>query len=230
MDITQAPRTVNPPLISGETEASDDKATATLSSDFETFLRMLTVQMQNQDPLNPIDSTDYAVQLATFSSVEQQVLTNDLLASLAGNMAGDGLSALGQWVGMEVRGAPSANFEGQSVDIAAPVITDADRRLLVVADEFGRDVARFDVDLTEVDQTWNGTLINGSQANPGQYSFRVEGYKEGALIDTQPATSYARVTEARLDGTSTVLVLDSGETMNSSDVTALREPRDPTVP
>ena len=59
-----------------------DSTRAEVSSDFETFLKMLTVQMQNQDPLNPVDSSDYAIQLATFSGVEQQVKTNDLLASL----------------------------------------------------------------------------------------------------------------------------------------------------
>ena len=53
-----------------------------ITSDFTTFLKMLTTQMQNQDPLNPIDSTDYAAQLATFSGVEQQVRTNSLLADL----------------------------------------------------------------------------------------------------------------------------------------------------
>ena len=57
-------------------------ARSALASDFDTFLRMLTTQMQNQDPLNPIDSTDYATQLATFSGVEQQVRTNSLLADL----------------------------------------------------------------------------------------------------------------------------------------------------
>lgn len=41
--------------------------TAKITSDFNTFLRMLTVQMQNQDPLKPIESSDFAVQLATFS-------------------------------------------------------------------------------------------------------------------------------------------------------------------
>jgi flagellar basal-body rod modification protein FlgD len=55
-----------------------------ISSDFNTFLRMLTVQMQNQDPLDPIDSADFAVQLATFSGVEQQVRTNELLGQLSG--------------------------------------------------------------------------------------------------------------------------------------------------
>ncbi|MEY5038566.1 MAG: flagellar basal body rod modification protein, partial [Pseudomonadota bacterium] len=48
---------------------------ALISSDFDTFLKMLTAQMQNQDPLNPMDSTDYATQLATFSGVEQQART-----------------------------------------------------------------------------------------------------------------------------------------------------------
>ena len=52
---------------------------AALASDFETFLTMLSVQMQNQDPLNPTDSTEFASQLAQFSTVEQQTLTNTLL-------------------------------------------------------------------------------------------------------------------------------------------------------
>ena len=56
---------------------------------------MLTVQMENQDPLNPVDSADYAVQLATFSSVEQQLRTNDLLSSLAATMASGGIEFLG---------------------------------------------------------------------------------------------------------------------------------------
>ena len=41
--------------------------------DFQTFLKMLTTQIKNQDPLNPMEGSDFAVQLATFSGVEQQV-------------------------------------------------------------------------------------------------------------------------------------------------------------
>ena len=57
---------------------------ATLSSDFETFIRMLTAQARYQDPLEPLDSSQYATQLAQFSMVEQQVLANDRLAALFG--------------------------------------------------------------------------------------------------------------------------------------------------
>lgn len=58
------------------TSVVDTTATATntgltkstvIGSDFDTFLKLLTTQMKNQDPLNPINSTDYATQLATFS-------------------------------------------------------------------------------------------------------------------------------------------------------------------
>jgi hypothetical protein len=82
-----APATATAPQL------SEDTPKATLGSDFETFLKMLTTQMKNQDPLNPVESSEYAVQLATFSSVEQQVLTNDLLTRLIGqsHRAGFGL-------------------------------------------------------------------------------------------------------------------------------------------
>ena len=77
---------------SGSASSTGASKGSVLSSDFETFLKMLTTQLENQDPLNPIDSTDYAVQLATFAGVEQQVLTNDLLESMGGNSGLGGLA------------------------------------------------------------------------------------------------------------------------------------------
>jgi len=82
---------------------TDASATKEISSDFETFLKMLTVQLENQDPLNPVDSADYAVQLATFSGVEQQVQTNDLLKQLATQLGTGSIAQMASWVGMEAR-------------------------------------------------------------------------------------------------------------------------------
>lgn len=67
-----------------------------LSSDFETFLKMLTTQMENQDPLNPVDSAEFAMQLATFSGVEQQIRTNDILADMVGGAWRVGAFATGR--------------------------------------------------------------------------------------------------------------------------------------
>jgi flagellar basal-body rod modification protein FlgD len=88
-----------------------------IASDFDTFLRMLTVQMRNQDPLDPIDSADYAVQLATFSGVEQQVRTNELLTALTSQMGLGGLAEMGAWVGREARAAVPARFDGTPVTV-----------------------------------------------------------------------------------------------------------------
>ena len=50
--------------------------------DYNAFLRLLIAQLQNQDPLNPIDSTEYMAQLAQFSSVEQSIQVNQKLDTL----------------------------------------------------------------------------------------------------------------------------------------------------
>ncbi len=89
------------PSANGQLNGPAATSKKAISSDFETFLKMLTVQMQNQDPLNPVDSSDYAVQLATFSSVEQQVLTNDILRSLSDQIGGGSIQQLAGWIGME---------------------------------------------------------------------------------------------------------------------------------
>ena len=93
-------------LTSSAPPATPSAAPSKITSDFNTFLRMLTVQMQNQDPLKPIDSADYAVQLATFSGVEQQVRTNQLLADMQGKFQQLGMSEMASWIGKEVSGDP----------------------------------------------------------------------------------------------------------------------------
>lgn len=52
------------------------------TEEFSQFLELLVAQVENQDPLEPLDSTAFVEQLATFSSLEQQVQTNDLLSSI----------------------------------------------------------------------------------------------------------------------------------------------------
>ena len=89
--------------------SAGSNATASESTDYITFLQMLTTQMQNQDPLNPMEASDFAVQLATFAGVEQATYTNQLLGAM---MSQTGLSDLGNWVGMEARIYGGAYFDG----------------------------------------------------------------------------------------------------------------------
>jgi flagellar basal-body rod modification protein FlgD len=199
-----------------------DSANA-LSSDFETFLKMLTVQMQNQDPLNPIESTDFAVQLATFSGVEQQVRTNDLLERLASSMGGSVMSQVAQWIGREAQGTGAAFFDGSPVTVTIPSVAGADSVDLLVRDESGRTVDRLPADATGGDLDWSGIAATGQTFLEGLYTFTVEARAGDTIVGESPAEIRGIVREARVGVDGTVeLVLDGGGVMSANDVSALR--------
>jgi flagellar basal-body rod modification protein FlgD len=200
------------------------EASNALSSDFETFLLMLTTQMENQDPLNPIESQDFAVQLATFSGVEQQVRTNDLLENLAGGLGASGLAQLAGWVGMEARSTAPALFDGAPLTLAPEIAPGAESAVLVARNTFGIEVSRQEIPLGQDTIEWAGTAQNGTPLPPGQYSFALESYSAGEVLNVSAVATYARVTEARQGLNGVEIVLEGGVAVPSEQITALREP------
>ena len=196
---------------------------AKISSDFETFLKMLTVQMQNQDPLNPVDSADYATQLATFSGVEQQVQTNDLLRSLSGQLGTGGLSQLAGWVGMQVRAQTPAWFDGAPITVATDVQRGADEAQLVVRDASGAEVQRVRIETDDGPVAWPGIGSDGRRLPAGYYTFETVSVASGVVVAETASEIYATVTEVQVkDGVNT-LVLAGGGTIPAAAVTAVRE-------
>ncbi|APF38453.1 flagellar hook assembly protein FlgD [Chelatococcus daeguensis] len=68
--------------VTNTTQTSQSAGTSKTSVDYDTFLKLLVAQLKNQDPTEPMDSTQYMAQLATFSQVEQSVMMNKKLDSL----------------------------------------------------------------------------------------------------------------------------------------------------
>lgn len=202
---------------------STERDTGVLSSDFETFIRMLTVQMQNQDPLNPLESTEFATQLATFSSVEQQVLTNDLLSSLGAELGSLSVSQLSGWIGMQGRATVQVEFDGQPVTLTTQGSNLADSHQLVVRDETGSVVQRLDIDGKRQQISWGGLGSDGNILPLGTYQIDVESFLQGTLADTTPAQVHGRIIEARIQNGETRLVLESGQELLSSEILGLRE-------
>lgn len=195
-----------------------------ISADFETFLTMLSVQMKNQDPLNPQDSTEFATQLAQFSTVEQAVLTNDLLATLGAHLSGIGSQNLSSWVGMEARVAAPAHFSGSPIEVAPVPNAAADDAYLVVRDSAGDEVQRIAIDPKETALTWAGMDDSGAPFATDVYSFEVENYANDQLLDTVPADVYTHISEARIWADGVSLIGTGGVEFHSDNVIALREP------
>jgi flagellar basal-body rod modification protein FlgD len=212
---TNPPGTTPPPV-----EAPKKKG---ISSDFETFLRMLTVQMQNQDPLNPVDSSDYAVQLATFSGVEQAVRTNQLLEGMSGQFGLLGMAQFSGWIGQEAKSSAGVGYKGQPTTVSYTADAKADRAVLVVKDASGAVMAREEMPPKAQSYRWLGGGATGNPLPHGTYNLSVESYQAGALIGTTLVEGYARVTEVRNGPTGPVLILEGGQSIAASKVTALRQ-------
>lgn len=209
-------------LQAGSDETSSN--TSAISSDFETFLLMLTTQLENQDPLNPIESQDFAVQLATFSGVEQQVLTNDLLTDLTSVLGATELAELAGWVGMEARVAAPVAFDGAPVDVSIEPDLGSDQAQLVVRDSFGREVSREGVPVSGGTFSWVGRDASGQPLPPGDYTLEMVSINQGEVTSVRSASHYARISEARQGLNGTDLVIEGGAIIASDSVSALREP------
>lgn len=196
-----------------------------IDSDFETFLKMLTAQLENQDPLNPLESQDFATQLATFSGVEQQTKTNTLLEDMLGAINASGLGEMSQWIGKEAQIASTLPFTGIPLTLSFDMPPGAQTSELVVLDSKGEEVARHPVDSRDTGGfLWMGVTETGQVLPSGTYSFHIaNSAAEGALPDGL-VTTYARVTEARTGPQGQTLLLEGGLEVPPGAITALRAP------
>lgn len=211
---------LSPSLMSRATTVQAESGSAS-AGDFQTFLSMLTAQIQNQNPLEPIQSSDFAAQLATFSGVEQQVQTNQLLEQLASRI---GLSELATWVGRDVLSAVPIRFGQDPLRLVPPEVEGADRAELIVTNSGGSEIGRFPVDPYASEIVFELPADN-TVLHEGEFvSFSMVSYRGDTELAVNPVLGYARVEEARLDAGHTLLVLEGGYIVNSEDVIGLRNP------
>lgn len=157
-----------------QTRNSDQTAApkSVLNADFNMFLKMLTTQMQNQDPLNPMDTSQYTQQLVQYSQVEQQMQQTATLNNIFANLSGQGMTQAASFIGREARfDTDVAGLKGDS----AATWTYAGNQTPVsltatVKDANGKIVATVAVDPASQGRfAWDGTLMDGTKAADGAY-------------------------------------------------------------
>lgn len=201
-------------------EASAEGA---MTADFNTFLKLLTTQLKYQDPLQPMESTEFVAQLASFSAVEQQIGANTRLDSILSALTNGASEGFADWIGKEVRAPTSAAFTGAPVDVGVTPVAGADKAILVVKNDFGTEVARVSVDPAADGVTWDGTDSAGGIPASGNYGFALEGYAGDTLLSTTEGSIFAKVTEVRrTEAGNTELVFATGDTVLASEVLAVR--------
>jgi flagellar basal-body rod modification protein FlgD len=199
-----------------------DKSAFSSASDFTMFLKMLTTQMQNQNPLNPVEAADFAVQLATFSAVEQQVQTNQLLARMSERgISGD----LAAWLGTDVAAGTATQVGQSELHLHLPTATaGTTHRALVFKTQAGQEVMRLPVAVGQNSLHLHPAATGASPLLPGSYVTEVEDFADADLLGRQPAAQFTRVQEVQKTAQGVVLVLETGARADPADVIALRKP------
>ncbi len=216
------PTTTAPTAPPAAQKSRNDENAGNIAGDFQTFLTLLTTQMRNQDPLKPMESTEFVAQLASFSAVEQQVRTNTRLDDIYGALAGGTADGLAAWIGREVRAPVKAEFTGTPIDIGMAPLEGADRAVLVVKNDFGQEVLRKPVSAAGDTLTWDGLDAYGTPLANGSYSFTIDSYSGDVLRNSQAGQVFGKVGEVRIEDGGPVLLMEGGGRVALAEVTAVR--------
>ena len=214
--------------VAGSTSAADQAGTA-LSKDYNNFLTLLTTQLKNQDPTQPMDTNQMTQQLATFASVEQQVATNKNMEKLVSLFSGGQLDQMVGYIGKTVEGeggqaelkaATGAYFSYQVPDGANSVV-------LSVLDSNGNAVFNAQGDKTSGRHgiVWDGTnnFTNQKMAD-GVYQLSVTALDStGAAVAGSKVYTSGAVTAVTTDAANGSVLKLGNISMKLSDVQSVRD-------
>ncbi len=174
--------------IGGATSGLYSPGSQTLGKD--DFLKLLVTQLQNQDPMNPTDSTAFVAQLAQFSSLEQLSNVNDNLKVVQLFDQSINNAQAVNFVGKTVK-ASGSMFElgsGETHEIQYQLGEDADAVYVSIYNSSGELVKKIEMDqMTAGSQSvvWDGKDENGGAAPAGSYSFSLQAKnKDGEIMES----------------------------------------------
>lgn len=202
-----------------------------LANNEQTFLKLLTTQLKNQDPLSPTDTTQMTQQITQMTGVEQQLVTNDLLAALVGMNTGTGLSEGVSMIGKQVTATSDNSTLKNGKATFSWTQPGASTSLTVEVKNAAGKVVRT---LTPDDQksgdhaiTWDGKDDSGAQLpDGGVYTIAVTA--KGADGKELKATNVKGRTEGLVTGvdnsTGQTMVLIGGQPISIDNVVGVQNP------
>ena len=204
---------------------------ATIADNFDTFLQILTTQLRNQNPLDPLDTNQFTQQLVQFTGVEQQLKTNQFLEAmmLANQNAGQS-SAVG-YIGKTITASGVKSELGPNgarwhfaVDEAATInVTVKDANGKVVYTKQGN------VPAGESLFTWDGLNNDGREMPDGTYSINIQAKNADGKMVGVATEMTGEVTGVDFTGSEPVLLIGSAR-VNMSAVLSVRAKEEAETP
>jgi flagellar basal-body rod modification protein FlgD len=194
------------------TAQTANSASTSIAGDFNTFLTMLTTQLQNQDPTNAMDPTEMTNQLVAFAEVEQQINMNTNLTSLISLQQAQTLTTGANLIGhtVELSGSVMPLQNGEAV-LKLPAAGTASSAQIQVLDANGSVLRTETVPLSRSESTWtwDGLSNAGKSLPDGAYSFNVTGLTSTGSTVALTATALGTATGIQRQNNSLNLMFGS---------------------
>lgn len=194
------------------TQAAGDRTR--LSDNYDTFLVLLTAQLQNQDPLAPMDSTQFTQQLVQFSQVEQQIRTNEQLEGLVGQYQAASAGAALSYLGRDAIIEDNATYlAGGEANWAYNMPSAASALEVNVRDSSGRIVYTSTTEARGAGEhlfTWDGTTNSGGTAADGVYSLTFTATNAAGATITPTVAVRETIMGVDFSGGTPVVITPSG--------------------
>jgi len=210
------------------TSQSDvDSAFSTLGEDQELFLQLLVTQLESQNPLDPMETETFVDQITQFSQLEQQVMTNDELVSLRGDVQAANSRIEPSFIGKNVEAiTPVIGLTGGTAEFDLILDRASASTSLTIFDVNGQVVSNLSgpTNSGRTTLTWDGTDNNGNTLPDGPYFVEPQAVDaEGATIPAQTIVT-APVKEVRfgLEGEST-FVLEHDAIISEDELVAVKQ-------
>ena len=205
---------------SGASDAASDQ----LASDFDTFLTLLTEQLKQQDPTDPMDTETFISQLVEFSSVEQLINTSNGIETLLTLQTATTQMAATDFVGREVTvSTDQAMLQNGSASWGYQLPFDASSTTLTIYDQAGRIMTSMAGETGAGQHTldWNGRDLFGNAVADGQFQLAVEAVDANGDVLTTSITSQGLANSVSINGDN-VLVDIGGLQIPAGQVIAVR--------
>lgn len=168
--------------ISGSSAATKtsslDNSRASLAGNFDTFLSILTTQLKNQNPLDPLDTNQFTQQLVQFTGVEQQLKTNTFLESLLSSTQNAGRMDAVSYIGKQVTvSGKTTQLSGTHAMWGYNAEANVANATITVKNAQGNTVYTQSGSLGMGNGTfaWDGIATDGQPQPDGLYTINIEG-------------------------------------------------------
>lgn len=193
---------------------------------FDTFLKLLVAQLKNQDPLNPLDGTQFTGQIAQFSSLEQQINGNNYLKDILAQRDFGEQTLANSYLSKEVLGPGNLFIKtGNSTTLGYEVGEGAEKAILELIDNQTGSVVRTVVaDASEGKHlyTWDGKTDAGVAATGDTFTLRLKATDAEGKTKPSQGYVYGTVSSIYNDGSEVALQMSDGRAITVSSVMGVR--------